>query len=80
MKRCICIYGDVTQVDLGLSKNDKELITKEVNFIFHNAATTRFDETLEYSLKMNTRGTKYMLDLAKQCMKLKVGEILKKNS
>lgn len=73
MKRCAVIYGDITQVDLGISKEDRELLTKEVQYIFHNAATTRFDETLENSVKMNTRGTKYMLHLAEECKKLKVG-------
>lgn len=72
MKKCSCIYGDVSEIDLAISKDDREKLTKEVDFIFHSAATTRFDDTLEYAVKINTRGTKYMLELAEECKQLKV--------
>lgn len=72
MSKCSVIFGDVTEVDLGISSKQRETLKTEVDFIFHSAATTRFDDTLEYTVKMNTRGTKYMLDLAEQCHHLKV--------
>ncbi|XP_050316024.1 fatty acyl-CoA reductase 1-like [Anthonomus grandis grandis] len=70
--KCVAIAGDVTQLNLGLSQNDREIIQNEVDFIFHSAATTRFDDTVRTSVKMNTLGTKYMLDLAKGCKKLQL--------
>lgn len=72
MSKCSVIFGDVTEVDLGITTKDRETLKKEVDFIIHSAATTRFDDTLEYTIKMNTRGTKYMLELAEQCDHLKV--------
>lgn len=72
MSKCSVIFGDVTQVNLGITTKDREMLQKEVDFIIHSAATTRFDDTLEYTVKMNTRGTKFMLDLAEQCEHLKV--------
>ncbi|XP_028141886.1 putative fatty acyl-CoA reductase CG5065 [Diabrotica virgifera virgifera] len=71
-KKCIAISGDVSEVDLGISGSDRQLIVKEADFIFHSAATTRFDDTIKYAVTVNTRGTKYMLDLAEQCTKLKL--------
>lgn len=67
MSRCSVIFGDVSQVNLGITAKDREILTTEVDFIIHSAATTRFDDTLEYTVTMNTRGTKYMLDLAEEC-------------
>lgn len=72
MSRCKCIYGDLSLKDLGISEDDRELLIKEVNFIFNNAATTRFDDSIEYSIKVNALSTKYMLQLAEECRNLKV--------
>ncbi|XP_023014773.2 putative fatty acyl-CoA reductase CG5065 [Leptinotarsa decemlineata] len=66
------IAGDVTALDLGISKEDREVIKNEVEFIFHCAATVRFDEPLKKAVILNVRGTKLMLELAKECIKLKV--------
>ncbi|XP_056632464.1 putative fatty acyl-CoA reductase CG5065 [Diorhabda sublineata] len=71
-KKCIVIAGDVSEVDLGISTKDRELLVNEVDFIFHSAATTRFDDSIKTAVTINTRGTKYMLDLAEQCKKLKL--------
>lgn len=71
-KKCIVITGDVSEVNLGISSNDRELLRHEVEFIFHSAATTRFDDSIKTAVTINTRGTKYMLDLAEQCEKLKL--------
>lgn len=72
VKKCQIIVGDVIQENLGISEGDRELLQNEVNFIFHSAATTRFDDTLKDAVIMNTRGTKYMLDLAKGCKHLEL--------
>ncbi|RZC41950.1 NAD binding 4, Sterile and/or Epimerase domain containing protein [Asbolus verrucosus] len=72
IKKCKPICGDVTQNDLGISPEDRKILQNEVDFIYHSAASTRFDSTVKVAAKMNTRGTKYMLDLAHECKKLKV--------
>ncbi|KAJ8972159.1 hypothetical protein NQ314_000385, partial [Rhamnusium bicolor] len=69
--KCVPIVGDVTEIDLGLSKEDRETLQNEVEFIYHCAATTRFDDTLKNAIIINTRGTKFMLDLAEECTHLK---------
>jgi len=75
--RVMAIEGDVSLPNLGISKEDRELITKEVDIIFHCAATIRFDEPLKSAVLLNARGTKFMLDLAKECKKLAVSITLR---
>lgn len=58
------INGDVMEPELGISPQDRERIQNEVNIVFHGAATIRFDEPLKKAVMLNTRGTKFMLDLA----------------
>ncbi|CAH1959213.1 unnamed protein product [Acanthoscelides obtectus] len=72
LSKCTAIQGDVSQINLGISQEDREKLKNEVDFIFHSAATTRFDDTLKYAVIMNTRGTMYMLRLAEECKKLKL--------
>uniref|UniRef100_A0A182HM10 Fatty acyl-CoA reductase n=1 Tax=Anopheles arabiensis TaxID=7173 RepID=A0A182HM10_ANOAR len=70
ISQCTVISGDVTEPELAISPEDRQLITEQVSIIYHCAATIRFDETLKKAVMLNTRGTKYMIDLAKQCKKL----------
>lgn len=58
--------------DLGISHEDRNLIINNVSIIYHCAATIRFDEALKTALLLNTRGTKLMLELAKECKHLEV--------
>lgn len=69
---CKVISGDVTLKDLGISDEDKEKIINEVTIIYHCAATVRFDEVLKKAVLLNTRGTKLMVELAKECKVLEV--------
>lgn len=66
------IEGDVAKENLGISNEDRRLIVENVNFIYHCAATIRFDEPLKTAVELNTRGTKLMVELALQCEKLDV--------
>ncbi|XP_023955311.2 fatty acyl-CoA reductase wat [Bicyclus anynana] len=65
------IEGDVGQIGLGIGEEDRTTITKEVDFIFHGAATVRFDEALKTAVEINVRGTREMLHLARSCTKLR---------
>lgn len=71
-KKCIIVTGDVLETDLGIIETDRNILRNEVDIIVHSAASTRFDDTIQYAVQMNTLGTKYMLDLAKECKKLQL--------
>lgn len=71
-RKCTAIAGDVSELGLALSEEDRLRLTRSVQFIYHCAATIRFDEPLKHAVLLNTRGTKLMLDLAKECTKLEV--------
>lgn len=71
-KKCKAVAGDVSDFNLGLSEEDRKMLANNVQFIYHCAATIRFDEPLKHAVLLNTRGTKFMLDLAKECKKLEV--------
>ncbi|CAH0602072.1 unnamed protein product [Chrysodeixis includens] len=70
-ERVVPVAGDVTEPRLGLSDKDWDTITKEVDFIFHMAATVRFDEPLKVAAKINVGGTLEAVALGKSCTKLK---------
>uniref|UniRef100_A0A1Q3FZW2 Fatty acyl-CoA reductase n=1 Tax=Culex tarsalis TaxID=7177 RepID=A0A1Q3FZW2_CULTA len=70
LAQCVVIGGDVTELELGMSAEDRKLVADNVSIIYHCAATIRFDEALKKAVMLNTRGTKLMLDLAKECKKL----------
>lgn len=71
-KKVTAIAGDVSAPDLAISPEDRQLLINEVNMIFHCAATIRFDEALKKAVLLNVRGTKLMLELAKQVKNLLV--------
>ena len=66
------ICGDFRSPGLGLSEEDKDLLKQNVNFIFHIAATVRFDQHIKTAFTINVQGTQEMLNLAKECTNLKV--------
>lgn len=60
------IIGDVMELGLGLSENDRNLLIEKVSIIFHAAASVRFDDHLTDAIILNTRGTREVCLLAKQ--------------
>lgn len=77
VKRVVFISGDIAAPGLALSESDRKLLTEETEFIYHCAATIRFDEDLKPAVLLNVRGTKLMLELANECKKLLVGQTKK---
>ncbi|GBP48669.1 Putative fatty acyl-CoA reductase CG5065 [Eumeta japonica] len=63
--KVIMIDGDIASEGLNLSQESKDLCTK-AEIIIHSAACIRFDADLKESIILNTRGTKYVLELAKE--------------
>ncbi|CAG9804561.1 unnamed protein product [Chironomus riparius] len=70
LSKIIIINGDCSVVGLGISETDRQLIAENVTLIYHFAATIRFDEKLKKAVELNTRGTREMIKLAKECKKL----------
>lgn len=70
LAQCVAIPGDCAQLGLDLSAADRQLITDNVSIIYHCAATIRFDEALRSAVLLNTRGTKLVLELARECRHL----------
>lgn len=66
------IAGDVSEPNLAISESDRRLLADSVNIVYHGAATIRFDEALKKAVILNTRGTKLVLELAKEMKKLEV--------
>lgn len=68
----VAVAGDCSLPGLGLSSEDRQQLVDNVHVMFHCAATVRFDEELDVAVNINVRGTKCILDLAKQTKNLKV--------
>lgn len=60
------VRGDVSLPNLGLSPEDRNLLLKKVNIVFHMAATVRFNEPLSAAVNMNTKGTARIIELCKE--------------
>lgn len=70
--KCVVpIVGNVGDVNLGISTEDHDLLSSKVEVIFHVAANVKFNEPLQSMVKINIRGTKYVVELAKKCPNLK---------
>lgn len=66
------IEGNLEELSMGLSLNDFEWIVENVNFVFHCAATIKFNEPLDLASKINIQGTENLLALASKMKNLKV--------
>ena len=58
------IAGDLTLSGLGLSPEDREIVSNEVQIIINCAASVNFDDPLLEALNINYFGTLRMLDIA----------------
>jgi len=52
---------------------------KNVNFVFHCAATVKFDEPLKVATRINIQGTENVIALATNMINLKVIENINKS-
>ncbi|CAG9855018.1 unnamed protein product [Phyllotreta striolata] len=66
------IAGDVGEENLGISTSDWQLLTENVQVIFHSAATLDFGDTLDMTVNINLLGTRRVTKLAKECRNLSV--------
>ncbi|XP_043499642.1 fatty acyl-CoA reductase 2-like [Polistes fuscatus] len=67
-KKNVLIKGDMNELNLGLSEEDRERI-KDINVIFHSAAFVNFADNIR--LLVNIKGTKNLLLLAQEMPNLR---------
>ncbi|XP_026822567.1 fatty acyl-CoA reductase wat-like [Rhopalosiphum maidis] len=65
------IDGHLEESSMGLSSSDREWLIENVNFVFHCAATIKFNEPLELASKINIQGTENVMTLASRMKNLK---------
>lgn len=73
-EKLLPINGDMNELRLGLSDEDYNFLTDNISVIFHVAASVRFDEPIRDATIMNVRGTREVVQLAKQMKNLKVSK------
>lgn len=66
------VEGDLQKVGLGISLNDRETLVNDVEIVYHAAADVRFDENLKDGIETNVRGTREVMLLGQQMVKLNV--------
>jgi alcohol-forming fatty acyl-CoA reductase len=65
--KIVPVAGDLVMDGLGLSPQDRSLITETCHVIINCAASVNFDDPLQDALKINYFGCMKMLDLAHEC-------------
>jgi len=72
LQKIVPIPGDGLELNLGISEENRRILQENVSFVYHAAATVRFDDPFRTAVLLNTRGTRECVDLAKGMKKLKV--------
>lgn len=62
--KIIAVEGDLLKEGLGLSKEDENMITDNVNIIINCAASVDFNSTIVDALSINFYGSRRIMDLA----------------
>ncbi|KAI5640425.1 male sterility protein domain-containing protein [Phthorimaea operculella] len=69
--KLVPVEGDIKELRLGMSDQDWRIVTDETEVIFHAAATINFEEPLREATLTNVRGTREVVELARDCWKLR---------
>lgn len=72
MDRIRIIEGDTRKLDVGISLEDQQTISENVDIIIHAAADVRFDVPLKELSLVNLRGTREIIKLAEQMKNLQL--------
>jgi long-chain acyl-CoA synthetase len=70
-QRVAVVNGDLTDDRLGVGGDDYRRLCDEVEVIINSAAVVVFDERLDLSLNLNTLGARRMMDVARDCRRLR---------
>ncbi|KAG8431089.1 hypothetical protein GDO86_019448 [Hymenochirus boettgeri] len=71
-EKVIAISSELTQPELGLTKEDQDKSMESIDIVFHGAATIRFNESLRDAMQLNVIATRQLLHLAQKMKKLEV--------
>ncbi|XP_050347237.1 putative fatty acyl-CoA reductase CG5065 [Nymphalis io] len=71
LDKIVPIVGDISEPKLGLNAQDEELLTSKVSFVFHVAATVKFNEPFEVAMNINVAGTSRVLELSHRMKNIK---------
>ncbi|XP_077295802.1 putative fatty acyl-CoA reductase CG5065 [Arctopsyche grandis] len=72
MAKIFALDGDLMNENFGLKESDLNEVQKEVNVIFHCAATVKFNADLKEAIQTNTCGTWILIQIAKTMKQLDV--------
>ena len=72
IKKIILIEGDTSEIGLGISNENRELLCNKVSIIFNSAANVKFDESLKGVINANLRSLHELIKLSRQMKDLKV--------
>jgi fatty acyl-CoA reductase len=72
LKKIVPLPGDCSELGLGLSARDRQLLEETVSIVFHAAANIRFDNPLKSAAILNARGAREVMLIARNMKKLKV--------
>jgi long-chain acyl-CoA synthetase len=64
VSKVVTVQGDLTEPDIGLSRQDRAMLVEQVDQILHIGASTDFGAPLEESRQYNVAGTRSILDMA----------------
>ncbi|EDS42239.1 conserved hypothetical protein [Culex quinquefasciatus] len=70
IQKIVPICGDCSELKLGLDEESLKRM-ENVQFVFHAAASVRFDDPLEKAILLNTRGTREVIHWATTLKSLK---------
>lgn len=70
--RISVITGDLKMAGAGISPQDIDIISNEVEVVIHAAADVRFNIPLLELVQSNVRGTRDILEIAKKMKRLQV--------
>lgn len=65
------VEGEITEENLGINREIKKRLVKEIEEIIHCAAVTQFNWPYERIKRVNVDGTKNVLDFAVECKNIK---------
>lgn len=68
------VAGDVGEEGLGLSNEDRVVLSKTIDIVIHSAATLDFQATLRPTVQINLLGTRRVMQLCKEMQNLKVSK------
>ncbi|KAJ1519974.1 hypothetical protein ONE63_004206 [Megalurothrips usitatus] len=63
LDKLVAVAGDCAQPGLGLAAEDRDRLQRTVAFVYHGAASVRFDDPVEKAVLLNTRGTWELAEL-----------------